>query len=119
MTTTPDPSVPLDFNQLRQAQAEATEKPAIGAKSTLVVGRREYPIVPKLTVSDQLAIVEAQEQGGARDLIEAVVRVVKKPHREELLAYLLDDPDDDADRVSLEELMAEVDKVTEAIAARP
>lgn len=119
MTNTPaDPSVSLDFAQLRAAQAEAPSAPA-ERKETLTVGKVTLPLVKSLTPLDMIELQDAQESGNLRQIIEAVPRLVAKHNRDELLDYLMSDPDDEADRVDFNDVIEEFGTALEAITARP
>jgi len=125
MTAQQDPSQPIDFSQARAAAAEKVAEtgevvPAyISGDPKLRIGRREWDLVPKLSALDASIMQEAFETDSVRQIVEAMQRLVPKAQRDNLIAYLLDDPDDDADRVSLDDVFEAYQKAQEAIAARP
>lgn len=125
MTQAADPSQPIDFSQARAAAAEKVAETGevvptyVSGDPKLRVGRREYDLVPKLTALDASIMQEAFDTDNVRTIVEAMQRLVPKSQRDDLIAYLLDDPDDDADRVSLDDVFEAYQKAQEAIAARP
>lgn len=126
MTTSHDPAVPIDFSQARAAAAEAqiiqaqnANTPSPPSKYKLSVGRREYDLVPKLSALDEAIMQEAFETNSIRAIVEAMQQLVPKAQRDDLIAYLLADPDDDADRVSSDDVLEAFKTAQEVIAQRP
>lgn len=119
MTEYADPSQPLDLAQLRAAQAEKAAEPAAPRKETLNIGGLSLPLVRVLTPIDMIDLQEAQDSGSLRQIIEAIPRLVPKQYREQLLTFLLSDPDDDSERLDFNDVVEEFGKALEVITARP
>lgn len=118
MTTTPDTNTPIDFAQLRAAKVEA-DTTIKERKETLNIGSVSLPLVKTLTPLDMIELQEAQESGSLRLIVEAIPRLVPKQYREELIGYLLSDPDVEADRVDFNMVIEEFGDALEVITARP
>lgn len=116
--TTHDSSQPIDFQQLRAAQAEHPKAPA-ERKQHLNIGRLSLPLVKVLTPYDMIELQEAQDSGNLRDVIEVIPRLVPKQYQEQLRDYLMSDPDDEADRIDFLDVSDEFAAALEALTARP
>lgn len=119
--TTPNPAAPapIDFQQLRAAAQEAENAPQEPRRETFDIGRYSWPLVTEITPMDMIVLQDAENSGSFRELISAMPRLIPKQHRDELLAVLLDDPDDPADRIPFEALLDEFKRASEVINARP
>jgi 2-oxo-4-hydroxy-4-carboxy--5-ureidoimidazoline (OHCU) decarboxylase len=116
--TTPLPNVPLDLTQnTSQAAGAALEK--IAYTGELAVGTRVFTLVSKLSALDMVILQEAQESGQFRQIIEAVPRLVQKAQQDDLKSYLLSDPDDEDDRVTLDDVLTAMTNGLEQLASRP
>lgn len=117
-STAPIPTAPLDLTQnAAQVTGAALEKTEYSG--VLTVGSRSFNLVSKLSALDMVILQEAHESGMFRSIIEAVPRLVVKTERDALQEYLLSDPDDDADRVSLDDVMGALNDGLEQLNARP
>lgn len=119
-TNVPLPNVPLDLTQnpaAQQAAGAALEKVAYTGE--LAVGTRVFTLVSKLSALDMVILQEAQESGQFRQIIEAVPRLVQKVQQDDLKAYLLSDPDDEDDRVTLDDVLTAMTNGLEQLASRP
>ncbi len=120
--TGPSPSsAPIDFQQLRAAQAEAAENPpAARAKMTSIVVKGEsYPLVTEITPNDMIEFQDAQESGSFRELITVMPNIIADTHRELFRERIWAKAERDADRISFTDLLEQFNKATEDINARP
>lgn len=132
MTTNPAPSAapvpvvapagaaPLDLTP------GATPQPATGAAlekiewtGILVVGRRSFNLVPALPAITMVKLQQAQDSGQFLEIIEAIPLLVLHPEREQLKQYLLDDPEDANDVVTLDDVVKALENGLEQISNRP
>lgn len=81
--------------------------------------KTQYDLVPVLSAYDMVVLQEAQDSGKFREILEAIQQLVIKPQREALVAQLLSDPDDPADRMTLDDCLEVLANGMEQIAARP
>lgn len=122
MTNTPGTQFTqlVHHDQLASASNEAIAATGMVVNSTSIdVGRRSYSVVSFLTPNDMAAISDAQESGDLAATIASFGRLVPKKDRDNFVAYVLDDPDDDADRVSFPELTKRVNELVEHLMGRP
>ncbi len=99
------------------AQGAANEK--LAWTGVLQVKGREFALVTRLSALDMVLLQEAQDSGQLRELITAIARLVQKDQREALAEFFLSDPDDDDDRVTLDDALEALSNGLEQIAARP
>lgn len=101
----------------QQVVGAALEK--IEYTGVLTVGTRQFNLVTKLSALDMVILQEAQESGQFRKIIEAVPRLVQKPQQADLQEYLLSDPDDEADRITLDDVLNAMTNGLEQLSSRP
>jgi hypothetical protein len=101
----------------QQTVGAALEK--IQWTGNLVVGPRSFTLVSRLSALDMVILQEAQESGQFRQIIEAVPRLVQKHQQQDLQDYLLSDPENEADRVTLDDVLNAMSNGLEQLSARP
>jgi hypothetical protein len=119
-TAAPLPGQSLDLTpgaNPQPATAAALEK--VEWTGVLKVGRREFNLVPVLPAITMVKLQQAQDSGQFLEIIEAIPLLVLHPERETLKAYLLDDPADSADVVTLDAVVEALSDGLEQIANRP
>jgi hypothetical protein len=131
MTTNPSaPAAPLPSVPVQQAPLDLTPgappQQAVGAAlekvqwtGTLTVGAKHFTLVSKLSALDMVLLQEAQESGQFRQIIEAVPRLVQKHQQDDLRDYLLSDPEDEAERITLDDVLNAMSNGLEQLSARP
>lgn len=80
---------------------------------------RQYPLVTKLSALDMCILQEAEDSQQFREIISAIPRLVQKTHRDAFLEHLLSDPENDEDKVELDDALEAMRSGLEQIAARP
>ena len=95
-----DPSKPIDFDQARQAAAEAenaeTPEAAHPAEHRVTIGDASWPLVTTLSTAAMLKLERAQT-GSPSAIVEAIPLLVPEADRTELREFLLDESDDAPD----------------------
>lgn len=81
--------------------------------------RMSFSLITRLSALDMVIMQEAQDSGSFRKIIEAVPRLVVKSEREQMIDYLLSDPDDDRDRLTLDNILEALSNGLEQISNRP
>lgn len=85
----------------------------------LTIGTRAFTLVPTLSPFAMIELQEAQESGQLREIVKSVQYLVAKVEREALVEYLLADPDDANDTISIDDVVAALNNGMEQISARP
>lgn len=116
----PEPGQSLDLRpgaNPASAVGAAAEKVEWTGKITL--GPYEFDLVSTLSALDMVLLQEAQESKSLRVLMETVPRIVKKEQRQTLLDTILSDPDDEGQRVTMDDVLDALTNGLEQISNRP
>lgn len=114
-----DPSVEIDLTNPGAAVA-VVQKTQVEYTGTLTVaGKRTYQLVTVLSALDMVKLQTAQESGNFLQIIEAVPRLVVPAQRQDLVDYFLSDPENDEDKIQLDDVIKALNDGLEQIAARP
>lgn len=99
------------------AVGAAAEKVEWTGKITL--GPYEFDLVSTLSALDMVLLQEAQESKELRKLMETVPRIVQKPQQQALLDVILSDPEDESQRVTMDDVLEALTNGLEQISNRP
>lgn len=93
--------------------------PQVTWTGKLTVGRYEFDLVTKLSAVDMVNVQEAQDSRKLRELLNVMPRMVHAAQRQQLHDYIWSDPDEDIDKVGIDEAFEALGNALEQINNRP
>lgn len=112
-----DPSVEIDLTNPPAAPVQQTKVEYTGTMT--VAGKRTYTLITKLSALDMVTLQNAHESGNFLQIIESMERLVIPSQRADLKAFLLSDPENDDEKITLDDVLRAHNEAMEQIAARP
>ena len=112
-----DPSVTLDLSNPSAVVGAAAEQ--VQYTGTFKLGPHDWPAIHKMSALDMVLIQEAQDSKDFRKLIEAIARLTLKTHRQQFLDFMLSDPDEEDEKITLDDILEAMGDAVEQVNARP
>lgn len=110
---TPAPATPLE-SAVKEQRVEIGE----GSRTITVLGHN-FDLAKKVTVRALVDFDEANRTNNLGLMVDAAAKLIKKSDRDRFIDFILGDPDDDDDVVTIDEFVQAINGALETIGGRP